>query len=103
MKNFMAAIVVGIGFATAALAGSPDEPGLKGQTVKGAIGFWQGVLGHQNGWGQTVRTQSQGGPLGKLGTFLQEDPFDLIDGGGTGIAEGARLPNPANDNGGGND
>ncbi len=78
-----------------AVAGSPDNPGRNGEFVSNQIGVAQDAFGAKNGWGQAVRTESQGGGfgLGKLGNFLQEDR-EVLSG---------SKPNPENDNGSGND
>ena len=77
--------------AGAGFAGSPDNPGGLGQTINGAKDIWQENAGHSNGWGQAVKDNNQAG-FPSLGQQLQ-DAKDIV----------GASPNPANDNGGGND
>lgn len=96
MKQLIFLSLAIVGLSGSAIAGSPNNPGQNGEFVNFAKDFAQGpdVFGHPNGWGQEVRNQSQGGPLGKLGEFMKDDPFGLT-------ADG--KPNPENDQGRGND
>ena len=74
-----------------AFAGSPDNPGGLGQTVNAAKDAWQASAGSPNGWGQAVKANNQAGAP-SLGQQLQAAK-DFV----------GASPNPANDNGGGND
>ena len=95
MMKIIASIVAGCAFAvvstSAGLAGSPDNPGGLGQTVNSAKESWQGAAGHSNGWGQAVKANNQAG-FDSLGKQLQSAKESA-----------GASPNPANDNGGGND
>lgn len=69
--------------ATSALAGAPDDPGLGGQAVKEAVQFYRD-LGMTFGEAVSEYVQTTDATLGGEVSALNE-------------------PNPANDNGGGND
>ncbi len=73
-----------------ATAGAPDDPGEKGALVNERKDVWQGYRG-TNGWGSRVSEiarNSGGNSDTNLGSYLSES----TDG-----------PNPASDNGKGND
>lgn len=80
---FATTCVVAAFAASAALAGSPDNPGAGGQAVKAAVEAFRaaGIP-----WGQVVSefVHTSDGNLGEQVSAINE-------------------PNPANDNGGGND
>lgn len=73
-----------------AAAGSPENPGEKGQLVNHDKAEWQNAKGDKNAWGETVSGVAKGDNPNEdrsLGKYL-----DFMAGG----------PNPFNDNGGGN-
>lgn len=77
--------------AGAVVAGSPDNPGGLGETVGAVQDAAQAATGHQNGFGQAVKENNAlGNP--SLGQQLQAAKGFL-----------GAAPNPANDNGHGND
>ena len=76
---------------TPAYAGSPDVPGAKGDKVTYSVDYWQDRTGDKSAFGKIVSGNASGKNPGsgrRLGEYLQNE----VDG-----------PNPANDNGGGND
>ena len=86
LKFFAAVSLIAV-FSSPALAGSPDNPGAAGQLL-GAAAQTYGAA-----FGSSVASVSQLPGVEKLGQAIQS--YTSPANGGT--------PNPANDNGGGND
>ena len=84
--------IVALFLPLAAQAGAPDNPGEKGKMVNRDKDYWQDRRGNANAWGDIVSdvaiSQDGGNNETNLGGFL---------------SSGAGGPNPANDNGSGND
>lgn len=92
MTKILSASAVALILSTAAVfAGSPDNPAGHAELKNVLKDALQTSTGNNNAWGQAVKSNNQdGGP--SVGQTLQavKDAFGA-------------SPNPANDNGGGND